>query len=89
MLIRFIHGYYIGKCMKFLLIFAWLALGSFFGNSLPVYLVRFEPVELGLVDVGIDRVVGDKYDRLAFDRVMRNRNEKLYASKIDYFDERK
>ena len=36
------------------------------------------------MDVGIDTLIGDKCDRLAFDRVMRNRNERLYASKIDY-----
>ena len=32
----------------------------------------------------IYRVIGDKYERLAFDRVMTNRNERMYASKVDY-----
>ena len=70
--------------MELLLIFAWLVLGIFFSNSLFVEPVRFELIEIDLVDVKIDRVIGDKYERLAFDREIRNRNESMYASKFDY-----
>ena len=31
-----------------------------------------------------DRVIGDRYERLAFERMMRNRKERMYASKVDY-----
>ena len=31
-----------------------------------------------------DIVIGDRYERLAFERVMRNRKEKMYASKVNY-----
>ena len=37
-----------------------------------------------LVDVKTDEVIGDTYERLAFKRVMRNRDNRLYANKIDY-----
>ena len=73
--------------MELLLIFAWLVLGIFFSNSLFVEPVRFESVEIDLVYVETDRVIGvigDKYERLAFNRVMRNRNERMYASKFGY-----
>ena len=46
--------------------------------------VKYDPVEIDLVDVKTDRVIGDKYERLAFKRVMRNRDERIYANKIDY-----
>ena len=36
------------------------------------------------MDVETDRVIGDKYERLAFNRVMRKRNERMCASKFDY-----
>ena len=29
-------------------------------------------------------VIGDRYERLAFERVMRKRKERFYASKVDY-----
>ena len=31
-----------------------------------------------------DIVIGNRYERLAFERVMRNRKERFYASKVDY-----
>ena len=31
-----------------------------------------------------DIVIGNRYERLSFERVMRNRKEMFYASKIDY-----
>ena len=32
----------------------------------------------------IDLVIGDRYERLAYERVIRNRNEMFYARKDDY-----
>ena len=46
--------------------------------------VKYDPVEIDLVDVKSDRVIGDTYERFAFKRVMRNRDERIYANKIDY-----
>ena len=46
--------------------------------------VKYDPVEIDLVDVKTEKVIGDIYERLAFKRVMRNRNKRLYANKIDY-----
>ena len=31
-----------------------------------------------------DIVIRDRYERLAFEREMRNKNEMFYASKVDY-----
>ena len=70
--------------MELSFIFAWLVLGILFGDSLFVEPVRFESVEIDLGDVETDRDIGDKYERLAFDRMMRNRNKRVCASKIDY-----
>ena len=41
-------------------------------------------VEIDLVDIKADKVIGDTYQRLAFKRVMKNRDNRLYANKIDY-----
>ena len=46
--------------------------------------VKYDPVEIDLVDVKTDKVIGETYERLAFKRVMKNRENRLYASKIDY-----
>ena len=46
--------------------------------------VRYDPVEIDLVDMKTDKVIGDTYQRLAFKRVMKNRDNRLYANKIDY-----
>ena len=70
--------------MELLLIFAWLVFGIFFSDSLFAEPARFEPIEIDPVYVRTDRVIGDRYERSAFERVMRNRNERMYASKVDY-----
>ena len=46
--------------------------------------VKYNPVEIDLVDVKRDKVIGETYERLAFKRVMKNRDNRLYANKIDY-----
>ena len=46
--------------------------------------VKYDPVEIDLVDVKTEKVIGETYERLAFKRVMRNRESRLYANKIDY-----
>ena len=43
-----------------------------------------EPVKYDLVDIKTDKVIGDTYQRLALKRVMKNRDNRLYANKIDY-----
>ena len=46
--------------------------------------VKYDPVEIDLVDIKTDKVIGDTYQRLAFKRVMKNRDNRIYANKIDY-----
>ena len=46
--------------------------------------VQYDPVEIDLVDTKTDKVIGDTYQRLAFKRVMNNRDNRIYANKIDY-----
>ena len=46
--------------------------------------VKFDPVEIDLVDIKTDEVIGDTYQRLAFKRVMKNRDNRIYANKINY-----
>ena len=46
--------------------------------------VKYDPVEIDLVDVKTEKVIGETYERLAFKRVMKNRESRLYANKIDY-----
>ena len=46
--------------------------------------VNYDPVEIDLVDVKTDKVIGETYERLTFKRVMQNRDNRLYANKIDY-----
>ena len=46
--------------------------------------VKYDPVEIDLVDIKTDKVIGDTYQRLTFKRVMKNRDNRLYANKIDY-----
>ena len=46
--------------------------------------VNYDPVEIDLVDIKTDKVIGDTYQRLAFKRVMENRDNRIYANKIDY-----
>ena len=46
--------------------------------------IKYDPVEIDLVDIKTDKVIGDTYQRLAFKRVMKNRDNRIYANKIDY-----
>ena len=46
--------------------------------------VKYDPVEIDLVDIKTDKVIGDTYQRLAFKRVMKNRDNRIYANKINY-----
>ena len=46
--------------------------------------VKYDPVEIDLVDIKTDKVIGDTYQRLALKRVMKNRDNRIYANKIDY-----
>ena len=46
--------------------------------------VKYDPVEIDLVDIKTDKVIGNTYQRLAFKRVMKNRDKRIYANKIDY-----
>ena len=52
--------------------------------SLCAETVKYDPVEIDLVDIKTDKVIGDTYQRLAFKRVMKNRDNRIYANKIDY-----
>ena len=46
--------------------------------------VKYDPFEIDLVDVKSDKVIGDAYEKLAFKRVMKNKDNRLYANKIDF-----
>ena len=46
--------------------------------------VKCDPVEIDLADVKSDIVIGNTYERLAFKRLMKNRDNRLYANKIDF-----
>ena len=46
--------------------------------------VKYDPVEIDLIDIKTDKVIEDTYERLAFKRVMKNTDNRLYANKIDY-----
>ena len=39
--------------------------------------VKYDPVEIDLVDIKTDKVIGDTYQRLAFKRVMKNRDNMM------------
>ena len=45
--------------------------------------IKYDPIEVDLVDIQAQRVIGDKYERLAFERIMKNRDKRMYANKID------
>ena len=62
----------------------WQIFGSKLTLSIYEEPVKYDPVEIDLVDVKTDKVIGETYERLAFKRVMKNRENRLYASKIDY-----
>ena len=46
--------------------------------------VKYDPVEIDLVDIKTDKVIGGTYERLAFKRVMKNIDNRLYVNKIGY-----
>ena len=46
--------------------------------------VKYDPVEIDLVDIKTDNVIADTYQRLVFKRVMKNRDNRIYANKTDY-----
>ena len=46
--------------------------------------VKYDPVKMDLVDVQTEKVIGETYERLAFKRVIKNRESRLYVNKIDY-----
>ena len=52
--------------------------------SLSAEPVKYDPVEIDIADIKTDKVIGDTYQRLAFKRVMKNRDNRLYANEIDY-----
>ena len=71
--------------MELLLLLAWLVLGNSSSKPLVKESIRFEPVEIDLMnEKKTDIVIGNRYERLAFERAMRNRKEMFYASKVDY-----
>ena len=59
-------------------------LGISFTDSVFVESVRFESVKIDLVNEKTNTVIGDRNERLAFEKVMRNRKERMYESKVDY-----
>ena len=46
--------------------------------------VKYDPVKIDLVDIKTEKVIGNTNERLAFKRVMKNRDNRLYANNIDY-----
>ena len=70
--------------MELLLLLAWLVLGNSSSKPLVKESIRFDPIEIDLVTEKTDIVIGNRYERLAFERTMRNRKEMFYASKVDY-----
>ena len=70
--------------MELLLLLAWLVLGNSSSKPLVKESIRFEPVEIDLMNEKTDIVIGNRYERLAFERAMRNRKGMFYASKVDY-----
>ena len=70
--------------MELLLLLAWLVLGNSSSKPLVKESIRFEPVEIDLMNEKPDIVIGNRYERLAFESAMRNRKEMFYASKVDY-----
>ena len=70
--------------MELLLLLAWLVLGNSSSKPLVKESIRFAPVEIDLMNEKTDIVIGNRYERLAFESIMRNRKEMFYASKVDY-----
>ena len=69
--------------MELLLLLAWLVLGNSSSKPLVKELVWFDPIEIDLVNGKTDRVIRDRYEKLALDKVMRNRKERQCVDKDD------
>ena len=69
--------------MELLLLLAWLVLGNSSSKTLVKELVWFDPIEIDLVNGKTDRVIRDRYEKLALDKVMRNRKERQCVDKDD------
>ena len=69
--------------MELLLLLAWLVLGNSSGKPLVKESVWFDPIEIDLVNGKTDRVIRDRYEKLALDKVMRNRKERQCVDKDD------
>ena len=69
--------------MELLLLLAWLTLGIFSSETLVKETVWFDPIEIDLVNGKTDRVIRDRYEKLALDKVMRNRKERQCVDKDD------
>ena len=69
--------------MELLFFLAWLVLGNSFSKPLVKDLVCFYPIEIDLVNGKTDRVIRDRYEKLALDKVMRNRKERQCVDKDD------
>ena len=61
--------------MELLLMIVQLEQENSFNNSVFIESIRFEPVEIDLMNEKTDIVIGNRYERLAFERAMRNRKE--------------
>ena len=69
--------------MELLLLLAWLVLGNSSSKPLVKESLRFDPIEIDLVNSKTDRLIRDRYEKLALDKVMRNRNERQCVDKDD------
>ena len=69
--------------MELLLLLAWLVLGNSSGKPLVIESVLFYPVEIKLVNGKTDRLIRDRYEKLALDKVMRNKKERHCVDKDD------
>ena len=69
--------------MELLLLLAWLVLGNSSSKPLVKESVLFDSIEIDLVNDKTDRVIRDRYEKLALDKVMRNRKERQCVDKDD------
>ena len=60
-----------------------VSFGNSFSKPLVKELVCFDPIEIDLVNGKTDRVIRDRYEKLALDKVMRNRKERQCVDKDD------
>ena len=69
--------------MELLLLLAWLVLGNSSSKPLVKESLQFDPIEIDLVNGKTDRLIRDRYEKLALDKVMRNRKERQCVDKDD------